>query len=252
MTARDWAHLRAPDFDRLAAGTIAMLPVAAVEQHGPHLPTGTDWLIAEGMLAELRRQCPDTLDLLILPTQAIGKSNEHLWARGTLTMTAETALAAWREIGLAVARAGVRTLVIVNSHGGNAALIEILARELRVQADLLCVRCGWGNFGAPDGLYSERERRFGIHGGDMETSLMLHFAPGTVDMAAARDFPSSAERTPVPPTGPLAYGWIATDLNPDGVVGEAHLATAGKGRATAEWQVARVVEMLVSLRDWPR
>ncbi len=244
MTARDWTHLRAPDFATLPEGTIALLPTAAVEQHGPHLPTGTDTLIAEGMLAELRHQCPGDLNLLILPTQAVGKSNEHLWSPGTLTLTAETALQAWAQIGRSVARAGIRTLVLMNSHGGNAALNEILSRELRIDPGLTCIRAAWSAFGTPEGLFSERERRFGIHGGDMETSLMLHFAPQTVDMSQARDFISTAETTPLSPIGPVGYGWISTDLNEAGVVGEAHLATAEKGRATAEWQVARCVEML--------
>ena len=244
MTARDWMHLRAPDFAALAPETIAILPTAAVEQHGPHLPVGTDTIIAEGMLAELRRQCPDDLHLLILPVQAVGKSNEHLWAAGTLTLTAATALSAWAEIGRSVARAGVRRLVLMNSHGGNLAVNEILSRELRVDPGMRVVRAGWGHFGTPPGMYSDRELRYGIHGGDVETSLLLHFAPETVDMAAARDFVSSAETTPLPPTGPVGYGWISTDLNAAGVVGEAHLATAEKGKATAEWQVGKALEML--------
>jgi creatinine amidohydrolase len=244
MTARDWMHLRAPDFAALPEGTIAILPTAAVEQHGPHLPVGTDTIIAEGMLAELRRQCPEDLHLLILPVQAVGKSNEHLWAAGTLTLTAATALAAWAEIGQSVARAGVRRLVLMNSHGGNLAVNEILSRELRVDPGMRVVRAGWGHFGTPPGMYSERELRYGIHGGDVETSLLLHFAPGTVDMGQARNFVSSAETTPIPPVGPVGYGWISTDLNDAGVVGEAHLATAEKGRATAEWQVGKALEML--------
>ena len=185
------------------------------------------------MRAAPPRQCPADLPLLILPVQAVGKSNEHLWAAGTLTLTAATALAAWAEIGRSVARAGVRRLVLMNSHGGNLAVNEILSRELRVDPGMRVVRAGWGHFGTPPGMYSDRELRFGIHGGDVETSLMLHFAPGTVDMSAARDFVSSAETTAIPPTGPVGYGWISTDLNEAGVVGEAHLATAEKGRATA-------------------
>ncbi len=251
MPARDWYTLRAPDFARLdPARTVAVLPTAAVEQHGPHLPVGTDTIIAEGMLAELRRQCPEDLDLLILPIMAVGKSNEHLWAAGTVTLSTETALRAWTEIGLSVARAGLSKIAIVNSHGGNLALVEILARELRVQAGMLAAKCQWSAFGHPEGLYSHRERRFGIHGGDVETSLVLHFRPETVEMSAARDFRSTAEDTPLPPTGPISYGWISTDVNAAGVVGEAYLGTADKGRATAEWQVAGFIRMLCQLRDW--
>lgn len=251
MTRRlDWADYRTTEYaDIDPQKTIAILPTAAIEQHGPHLPVGTDTMIAEGMLAALRRQCPDDLDIRILPVQAVGKSNEHLFARGTLTLTAETALRAWTEIGLSVARAGVRKIVIVNSHGGNLDLISILSRELRVQAGMLAVKCQWGGFGAPDGLYSDREVAYGIHGGDRETSLMLHFRPETVDMSQARDFASTAEGAEIPPIGPLSYGWVASDLNPDGPVGEAQLATAEKGEITCRHQVQGFIEMLYKVRD---
>jgi creatinine amidohydrolase len=240
----DWADFRAPEYAAIdPMRTIAILPTAAIEQHGPHLPVGTDTLIAEGLLNRLRAACPDDLDIRILPVQAVGKSNEHLWARGTLTLTAATALAAWTEIGLSVARAGVRKLVILNSHGGNLDLISILSRELRVQAGMLAVKAGWGSMGMPEGVYSPQELRYGIHGGDAETSLMLAMFPETVDMTAARDFRSTAETAPIPPTGPVSLGWVASDLNPAGVVGEAHLATAEKGEAT----IAHIIDQTIRL-----
>jgi creatinine amidohydrolase len=245
MTARPWADFRAPDFAAVdPLRTIAILPTAAVEQHGPHLPVGTDTIINTHLCALLADRAPADLDLRILPVMAVGKSNEHLWAPGTLTLSATTALAAWTEIGLSVARAGVRKIVILNSHGGNADLISILSRELRVQAGMLAVRLGWGAFGHPPGLFSAQETQFGIHGGDVETSLLLHFRPDTVDMAAARDFRSSAENAAIAPIGAVAKGWIASDLNPAGVVGEAHLASAEKGHVTAEHYVADVIALL--------
>ncbi len=245
MTARDWADFRAPDFTAIdPARTIAILPTAAVEQHGPHLPVGTDTIINTHLCRLLADRAPADLDLRILPVMAVGKSNEHLWAPGTLTLSATTALAAWTEIGLSVARAGVRKIVILNSHGGNADLISILSRELRVQVGMLAVRLGWTALGMPQGLYSDQETRFGIHGGDMETSLLLHFRPDTVDMTAAGDFRSTAESGAIPPIGPVAKGWISTDLNPAGVVGEAHLATAEKGRLTAEHLVSEALDLL--------
>ena len=251
MTRRlDWAEYRTTEYDAIDPDrTIAILPTAAIEQHGPHLPVGVDTMIAEGMLAELRRQCPENLDIRILPVQCVGKSNEHLHAKGTLTLTAETALRAWTEIGLSVARAGVRKMVIINSHGGNLDLVSILARELRVQAGMLAVKAQWFGFGVPDGLFSEGERAYGIHGGDQETSLMLHFRPETVDMDHAKDFTSTAETTAISPIGPISYGWIASDLNPSGTVGEAHLATAAKGKAACEHQVSGFIELLCAVRD---
>jgi creatinine amidohydrolase len=249
--ALDWADYRAPDLAVDPARTIAILPTAAIEQHGPHLPVGVDTMIMEGMLARLRATCPEDLDLRILPVQAVGKSNEHIHAPGTLTLDAPTALAAWQQIGLSVARAGVRKIVIVNSHGGNLDLISILARELRVRAGMLAVKCQWGNFGKPEGMYSAQEATYGIHGGDLETSLMLHFRPELVDMTAARDFRSTAETAPIPPTGPISLGWVSSDLNPAGVVGEAHLATAAKGAATCAHQVAGLLAMLRQLEALP-
>ncbi len=249
MIRLDWADYRTTEYAEIdPMNTIAILPTAAIEQHGPHLPVGTDTLIAEGMLAEVRRQCPEDLDIRILPIQAVGKSNEHLWATGTLTLTAATALAAWTEIGLSVARAGIRKIVIVNSHGGNLDLVSILSRELRVQAGMLAVKCQWSAFGHPDGMYSEHELAYGIHGGDVETSLMLAFRPETVDMDLAANNCSTAETTEVPPIGPISYGWIASDLSGSGTVGDASIATAEKGRATAVHQAAGFIELLRKVR----
>lgn len=245
MRRLDWADYRTTEFaDIDPIRTVAILPTAAVEQHGPHLPTGTDTMIAEGMLARLRETCPDHLDIRILPVQAVGKSNEHVHAPGTLTLSAQTALAAWQEIGLSVARAGVRKIVIVNSHGGNLDLVSILARELRVRAGMLAVKCQWGAFGHPDGMFSAHERAHGIHGGDVETSLMLHFRPETVEMKAALMNRSTAETAAISPIGPISYGWVASDLNPNGTVGDASVATAEKGAATCAHQVAGFIDLL--------
>ena len=246
----DWSDFRA---DELAAcdpaRTIAVLPLAAIEQHGPHLPVGTDTIIAEGMLTRLRADLPEDIDLRLLPVQAVGKSNEHLFAPGVLTLDAEAALRAWVDIGLSVARTGLRKIVIVTSHGGNLDLMSVVARELRVRAGMLAVKCSWGSFGLPPGLYSDFEQTHGLHGGDVETSLMLAFAPQTVDMTRAARFDMA--QTPIPPTGPVSYGWIASDLNPAGVVGDAHLASADKGRATAAHQVAGFIAMLRDLVQMP-
>ena len=252
MRQLDWATRRAPEFDAINPETaIAILPTAAIEQHGPHLPVGTDTLIMEGMLKQFRETCPDDLDPWILPIQTVGKSNEHLWAKGTLTLAAATALSAWTEIGLSVARAGFKKIVIVNSHGGNLDLISILSRELRVEAGMLAIKCQWGSFGHPDGMYSEHETAFGIHGGDVETSLMRSFAPHTVDMSKATNFVSSAETDLVSPIGSISRGWIAADLNPDGTVGDASQATAAKGMMTAQHQVAGFIELLRQVKEMP-
>lgn len=251
MTRRlDWAEKRATEFDNIDPNkAIAILPTAAIEQHGPHLPVGTDTMIMQGMLEKFRELCPDELDPYILPIQAIGKSNEHLWAKGTLTLSATEALSAWTAIGLSVARAGFKKIVIVNSHGGNLDLISILSRELRVQAGMLAVKCQWGNFGHPPDAYSKHELSYGIHGGDVETSLMLAFEPHCVDMSKAKNFISAAENGGIAPTGAISRGWIAADLNDEGTVGNASIATAVKGNATAAHQVYGFIDLLKEVTD---
>ncbi len=233
--------------------TIAVLPVAAIEQHGPHLPVSTDTSIMQGMLETAIPVIPDDLDVRILPIQSVGKSNEHLHAPGTLTLSPLATIQAWAELGLSVNRAGVRKIVVVNSHGGNEEIMGIVTRELRVRAKMLAVKTSWSRFGRPTGLYSDIEDRYGIHGGDFETSVMLHFRPDLVDMDKAENFASSVQRAEqefelLKPTGTHAFAWIATDLNPNGVVGEAGLATAEKGRLTAEHQADGFIRLLQDVK----
>jgi len=240
--------------------TIAVLPVAAMEQHGPHLPVSTDTTIMNGMLETVIARVPDDLDIRILPVQSVGKSNEHVHAPGTLSLTPLAAIQSWTDLGASVSRAGVRKIVFVNSHGGNEEIMGIVARELRVAFNMLAVKTSWSHFGRPEGLYSGIEDRYGIHGGDFETSVMLHFRPDLVGMTKAEDFASSVQRAEqefdlLRPTGTHAFAWIASDLNPHGVVGEASRATAEKGRLTAEHQADGFVRLLRDVRkaklaDW--
>ncbi|MER8407330.1 creatininase family protein [Mesorhizobium sp. M0185] len=240
--------------------TIAVLPLAAIEQHGPHLPVSTDTSIMNGMLETVIARLPGDLDIRILPVQAVGKSNEHLHAPGTLTLPATTLVEAWTELGLSVARSGVRKLIVVNSHGGNEEIMGIVTRELRVRAKMLAVKTSWQRFGRPASMYTELEDRHGIHGGDVETSLMLHFRPDLVDMGKADNFVSKVARAEkefalLRHTGTHAFAWIASDLNPNGVVGDASIATAEKGRLTAEHQADGFIGLLrdvgkAKLADW--
>lgn len=245
-----WSELTSEEFVGLdPETTVVVWPIAAIEQHGPHLPVATDMAIAQGMVAEVEARLPDDLAILILPVQAIGKSNEHLRSPGTITLSAETALRAWVEIGEAVHRAGLRKLVMVNSHGGNVDLISIVARELRVRFGMLVVGCSWSRFGRPPGLYTDEELAVGIHAGDIETSLMLHFRPDLVRMDKAANFaPASIEIAKtfdvLRPTGFTAFGWIAQDLHPSGAAGDASHATAEKGRATAAFSAGMFIKLL--------
>lgn len=259
MSARKiwWNDFSAFEYKNLdPMKTIAILPVAAVEQHGPHLPVGTDTIINQGHLDLLARMAPADLDIRILPVQAIGKSNEHIWQTGTISHTANNLIDAWTQIGLEVARSGIKKIVFVNSHGGNVAIVEIVARELRVRAGMLAVKTGWGAFGDKS-LFSDIENRYGIHGGDAETSLVMHFRPELINAEHLQDYPSVAQRDEqeykhLRPIGsPTTYGWIASDINPLGTAGEAHLATAEKGRVYAEGAVQNFIEMLREVERYP-
>jgi creatinine amidohydrolase len=250
MRKTQWSELTTAEFAALdPEQTIAILPVAAIEQHGPHLPVSTDTTIAEGMLREVLARLPDDLFVLVLPLQAVGKSNEHLRSPGTLTLSAETALRSWVEIGESVNRAGLRKLVIVTSHGGNIDLLAVAARELRVRFHMLVVHTSFRRLGLPKALFDDKEAAHGIHAGDIETSLMLHFRPDLVRLEKAIDFVSSSvgmenEFALLRPTGPAAFAWIAQDIHPAGGAGDARSATPEKGRLTAEYQALRFIELL--------
>ncbi len=249
IPTRRWQDMTTRDF--VAGDTanwIAVLPVAAIEQHGPHLPVATDTAIAEGMIARSIELLPDDLPVTFLPVQAIGKSNEHISSPGTLTTTWETATKFWLDIGDSVRRAGVEKLIVINSHGGNVPMIDIIARELRVRHDMLTVATAWSRFGHPEGILGAGEALYGIHGGDIETSIMLHLRPDLVRMENAIDFRSAQldfidEFTHLRAHGPVQFGWKAQDLGPHGTVGNASTATAEKGKAVVDHQAAAFVAL---------
>lgn len=235
LPPRDWSDLHWPEIDReSAAGWIAVLPLAATEQHGPHLPLSTDVLIARAYLAEARRLLPSALPAVFLPVQEIGISTEHIDFPGTLTLPTDVALKGWMAIGDSIARAGLRKLVIVTSHGGNSAAMSLVAQDLRAQHRMLVVTTSWSRFGAPAGLFDDDELRHGIHGGAVETSILLARHPDLVRTDAIANFTSSAralaERHRVLSTQrPAPLAWQAQDLNAQGVVGDATQASADKG-----------------------
>lgn len=252
-----WFDLTARDFASLdPARAIAILPIAATEQHGPHLSVGTDSIIAGGLCAEVMRRMPDDLTALFLPVQAIGASGEHIRSPGTLSLSPETMLRMLGEIGDSIARAGLRKLVIVNAHGGNSEVMGLAVRDLRIRHGMLAVQCSWMKLGQPDGLFSAEDLAFGLHGGDYETSLMRHFAPSRVRMENAADFVPSGLRMAddyalLRMTGPVAMGWIAEDAHREGVAGEAHLASAAKGAKAAAHMAERFIVLLRDVAAFP-
>lgn len=260
LPSRFWADLATTDFAALdPATTVAVLPVGATEQHGPHLPLAVDQCLADAMVAAALPHLGAELPVLVLPTQQVGYSPEHASFAGTLTLPIETVIATWVALGECVARAGVKKLLLFNSHGGQASLLDIVARELRVRCGLIVYGCSWWNLplGEPvTGLFTPDEHRFGVHAGAIETSLMLALAPQRVRMGAARDFPSSsrerATRYAVLGNGRSAkLGWAMQDYNPEGAAGNAAAASAEKGRAVLEATGGALAQLLQELSRLP-
>ena len=231
---------------------IAVLPVAATEQHGPHLPVSVDTTIIEGIVEHAVERLPEDLDVTFLPSIGIGKSNEHSAYKGTISFSVETLMRMWMEIGDSVSAAGVKKMVLFNSHGGQMQPMEIVARDLRVKHNMLVVSANWWQLGLPDDLISEQELKHGIHAGDMETSMMLHLAPDKVDMDHATDFSSqSLDISENYPMIGLKFGWQIQDLNEAGACGNASLATAEKGRILVEYAAERLLDLLRQIQDFP-
>lgn len=262
--SRFWAHLSTRDFAQarasgLAAQTVAVLPVAAIEQHGPHLPLSVDATLLQGVIDAALPLLPADLPVLLLPPQNVGLSSEHLSYPGTLTLSPTTLLALWTELGECVARAGIRKLLFLNGHGGNVAPMDIVARELRQRLGLLVYSSSWFNLPLPkavSGLFSAEEQRFGIHGGAIETSMMLHLAPQLVRMEHARNFHSSSQdraaRYPILGNGRSAkMGWAMQDYQSAGAVGNAAAATADKGRAMMQAAVEALAQLIAEVHALP-
>lgn len=228
---------------------IVVLPLGATEQHGPHLPFETDTIIAGGVGARARALLPAGMQVEFLAVEPAGYSPEHLFAPGTRSLSFDEAIHRWIGIGEAVAARGTRRFVMLNAHGGNAPLMTIVATELRIRHAMLAVATSWTRFGTPADLVSADEKAYGIHGGLVETSVMLALRPDLVDMGKARDFPSAqrsfaGEFTHLRAYGPHAFGWDMRDLSHDGVVGNAAAATAAAGEAILDHAARGFVELL--------
>ena len=264
-SSRHWSHISTREFAQaqtsgLAARTVAMLPVGAVEQHGPHLPVSVDATLLQGIVDAALPLLPADVPVLVLPAQNVGLSTEHLNFPGTLSLPPKLIIDLWTAMGNAVARAGIHELLMFNTHGGQVAVMDIVARELRIQHGMLVYSSSWGNLPLPADVtsqFSAEEHRFGIHGGEIETSMMLHLAPELVNMELAGCFHSTsqdrAQHFSILGNGKSAkMGWAMEDYNSCGAVGNAAGATAAKGQAVvaaAGQQLALLLQEIHQL-EW--
>ena len=252
-----WANYTSRDLAILAKqDPVAVLPIGATEQHGPHLPLAVDTDINQGIVAATARLLTkENLPVLFLPTMPIGKSTEHLDFAGSLSFSTPTLISMWMEIGDCVAASGIRRLVFFNSHGGQVAPMDIVARDLRVKHDLLTISCNWFGLGLPDGLISGFEAQHGIHAGELETSMMLQLHPEKCRMEHTQNFTSHiedlTEKTTHLGLGPGGkLGWKIGDLNPDGACGDATKATAMTGEQAINHVAGQFVQMLKEVRGY--
>ena len=255
--SRYWGDLSTADFATIdPAKTIGVLPVAATEQHGPHLPLCVDAAISAGILDRAIAIMPQDLAVLILPAMQVGSSDEHAAFPGTLSFSATTVVRIWTELGECVHRAGIRKLLIFNSHGGQSQLMEFVAVDLRRRFGMLAAWASWPGFGYPDGLFSEDEIAYGIHGGAIETSAMLHLRPDLVREGEQANFQSTAANMArdyryLSPGRRIGFGWQTQDLNPAGAVGNAAEAAAEHGRMVVDHAAQGLVALLQDMARFP-
>jgi creatinine amidohydrolase len=263
-TPRFWAELTTADFAQLdLSRTVAVLPVAATEQHGPHLPLSVDTDLVDGVVQASLAHLPSSLSVFFLPTQALGLSPEHARFPGTLTLRAETVIRLWTEIGESVAASGIQKLLLLNAHGGQVGVMDIVARDLRARLGMLVYSTSWFNLPLLDAdgqdvnaQFSTHEHRFGVHAGEIETSMMLALKPERVRMDKVQNFHStSADRKaslPVLGNGRSAkLAWQMQDYNPLGAAGNAAAATEEKGRTLVSAAGKGLAALLVELAGLP-
>ncbi len=235
-----------------ASPTIAVLPLGATEQHGPHLPFETDTIIADAIAKRVEAQMPIHINALFLDAEPVGYSPEHMDFTGSKTLDFDEAINRWIGIGENMHNRGIDKFLMLNAHGGNSPLMTIVAQELRVRFDMLAVATSWTRFIKQSPVISTTEQAIGIHGGEIETSVMLVIAPDLVNMEKAESFSSLQEKLiknhkHLRAYGPHALGWKMGDLHPHGVVGNATNATPETGEALLEMAGDGLVELLVDI-----
>jgi creatinine amidohydrolase len=255
---RSWGALSPAEAAEAARrDPVVILPLAATEQHGPHLPPSTDVDIGAGLLAAALRRLPSDAHVWTLATVTVGASQEHTRFPDTRSVGTEQLIRTIVAEGAELAGVGVRRLVLSNSHGGNRAAMDAAALALRAQHGLLVVKASWPRFPRPaDVDLPDAEWRHGLHGGAVETAMMLHLRPDLVRRDAIADFPSLGRElelalTHVRPEGAVSFAWLAGDLNPHGVVGDARLATPELGERLVAHYARILAEVVLDAAAFP-
>lgn len=250
---RNFAYLTWKQVDALPRETtLLVLPTAAIEQHGHHLPLATDTLINNLLLGKALTKVPAELPIFALPPVCYGKSNEHVEFPGTLSVSAHTFLAVVRDLGASIAASGFKKVVLYNTHGGNTSLVDVLARDLRAEFGLRT----FSLFGSPGAAFegvSEQEKTYGFHAGEIETAFLLHGTPALVhpDHYTANYIARVDHPEPLKPEGSSAnFAWLTKDIAPSGVLGDPAAATAEKGERWSDEAAARIAELLIAMYNF--
>jgi len=255
---RYWQSLTTVEARQLAArDPVVVLPLAAIEQHGPHLPLSTDLDIGLGLLARAFEQLPEDFPAWVLPPQAVGSSREHARFPGTVSLAPDLLSGVIVAHGAALAACGVRRLVLCNSHGGNGQVLDAAGLRLRQELGLLVVKASYFELPRPEGLdLPASEWRHGLHGGAVETAMMLHLRPDLVrtdQIANARSLGEELEASMrrLSPDGVVSFSWLAGDLNPTGVTGDARRADAAMGRRLVAHYGDALAEVIRDAKAFP-
>lgn len=255
-SSRYWYELSSDEIAALPANCVAVLPVAAIEQHGTHLPLGTDTFINRGILQHTLEMLDDSVPVVILPEQTVGASQEHMDYAGSLCHPADKLIGQWTRVLEGAVQGGIGRLLIFNSHGGQSGLLAPVCLDLRVRHGVVAAYAVWFDAGYPDGLFDEEEMRYAMHGGAVETSLMLHLRPDLVRMDKVVSAPYGAiaieaatrQLSANPGAGRLGgLGWKSQDISIHGIDGDAGSASAAKGKLLLEHIAVRLADLLRDL-----
>ncbi len=245
--SRNFAYLNWKQVDALPRETtLLVLPTAAIEQHGHHLPLATDTLINNLLLGHALEKLPAEMPVYALPPVCYGKSNEHIGFPGTLSVSSSTFMAVLRDLGSSIAKVGFRKLVLYNTHGGNTALIDVMARDLRAEFGLRTFTLH-GSGGVKYEGVSAQERAYGFHAGEVETALLLGSVPQIVDRSAYTSNYIADLAKPqllMPENAPATFAWLTSDIAPSGVMGDPWPATAENG---ARWRDEAATHLAAAL-----